>query len=327
MAVDWTPLAGYIEAGQRFLLTSHVKPDCDALGSELALAEILAARGKEAQIVNADEVPPHLAFLDPDKQITLLGRDISPPQLDAFDVLVILDTSAWDQLGAMAEVVRSTAAQVLIVDHHVSQDDMGGHVFKDVEAPATGVLVFQIADALGAQLTPSLATALFAAIATDTGWFRFPSTSAGTYRLAAQLIEAGAVPSRLFRDLYEQDTLARVLLGGRILSRVTTELDGRLAYAVARREDFEATDARGSDTENLIQRLLSIVGTDVALLFVEQPDGGCKVSFRSRGDVDVRRIAETFGGGGHKAASGARAEAPLADAVERVLASVRKEMS
>ena len=242
-------------------------------------------------------------------------------------MLMVLDTSAWAQLGTMAEVVRSTRAHKLIFDHHVGEDDMGAELFKETHAEATGRLVLEAAHHLGVKVTPEIARPLFAAIATDTGWFRFGSTTAVTLRSAAELIEAGALPGEIYNALYEQDSLARLQLRGRILARTVTELDGRLAYTAALSEDFEATGALPSDTEDVINMTLAIAGTQVAVIFVEQPGGGFKLSFRSRTPrVDCSELARSFGGGGHKAAAGASITGGWPAAQAKVLDAVRNAM-
>ena len=191
----------------------------------------------------------------------------------------------------------------MVIDHHVSEDDLGAELFKDGEAEATGRLVLEAGEALGVRFTPEIAQPLFAAIATDTGWFRFASTGAETFRAAARLLEAGAQPDRLFKDLYETESLARLRLTGRTLARTQTELGGRLIYTWVERGDFEATGALPSDTEDLINMTLTVGGTEVALILVETKSG-FKVSFRSRCELDCSRIAEQFGGGGHRRAAG-----------------------
>src|SRR5690606_16584871 len=149
----------------------------------------------------------------------------------------------------MREVIEASSAQKLLVDHHVGEDDLEAEPFKNTTAEATGRLVMEAADALGVELTPEIAMPVFAAIATDTGWYRFGSASAGTYRLAARLIDAGAKPAEIYAALYEQDTLGRVKLRGLILSRVASELNGRLVHTHVLKEDFTATGALPADTE------------------------------------------------------------------------------
>jgi phosphoesterase RecJ-like protein len=179
---------------------------------------------------------------------------------------------------------------------------------------------------LGVELVPEVARVLFAAVATDTGWFRFTSTSERTYQLAAQLVAAGAKPWQIYQDLYETETLARLRLIGRALARTQTELDGRLIHTWLERDDFEATGAIPQDSEDVINMTLSAGGTEVAVILVEQPGGGFKISFRSRSPLDCRLVAEQFGGGGHKNASGALVSEPLAVARSMVLDAVRAAM-
>ncbi len=327
MPIDWPGFAEIVDRHEQFLLTSHIRPDCDALGSELGMAGLLRARGKQVRIVNGQATPPNLVFIDPDRQILALGEDIdATAALADVDVLIILDTSAWAQLGPMAGIVRSYSGRKLVVDHHVSEDKLDAQPFKDPQAEATGRLVLDAARALDVPLTPEIATSLYAAIATDTGWFRFGSTKPVTYRAAAELMEAGARPDQIFCNLYEQDTLGRVRLRGTILSRTEAELDGRLVHTYVRSEDFQQTNALPSDTEDVINMTLAIAGTDVAVIVVEQLSGGCKISFRSRCEVDCSRLAEQFGGGGHKAAAGAFIDKPVQAAREQVLDVVRAAM-
>ena len=326
MSIDWSLFVEMVGRSQSFVLMSHERPDCDALGSELALAGVLTSLGKEVRIVNADPAPPHLEFIDPDGRLEVLGRGVTAEDLADTDMFIVLDTSAWIQLGPMAEVFRSATGHKVVIDHHASEDDMGAVVFKDVAAEAAGCLVYDAAGALGASLSPRDATALFTAIATDTGWFRFGSVTPRVFRVAADLVAAGARPADLYQALYEKNTLARIQLLGLILSRIVVELDGRLTYSYVQQADFEQLGAVPSDTEDAINRALSIRGTEIGLIFVELPDGNCKVSFRSRGDIDVRRLAEQFGGGGHVAASGARLEGSLADGMEKVLEAARAAM-
>jgi phosphoesterase RecJ-like protein len=290
------------------------------------MAAILEQLGNEVAVVTAHDVPPRLQFLDPERKIRWLGREVPRDKLPPFDLLLVLDTSAWAQLGEMGDVIRSTTAKKAVLDHHVSADDLGAELFRDTSAEATGRLVYEAAEHLGATLTPRIATLLFAALATDTGWFRFPSTSARTYHLAGQLTEAGAVPHAMYRDLYENDSVARLQLIGRTMGRVRTELGGRLIYTWITQEDFAACGAIPPDSEDMVNLTLLVGGTEAAVILVEQPAGGFKVSFRSRCGLDCSRVAEQFGGGGHKSAAGAFLSDPLPAALAKVLDAVRAAM-
>ncbi len=325
VGVDWPRFAELIGSKQRIVLTTHVRPDGDAVGSTLAMAGVLEQVGKQVEIVAGYDVPPTLRFLDGEgkfKRLEKVPREV----LDAAELLLILDTSAWAQLGDMADVIRQSKAAKAAVDHHVSSDDLGADLFKDVRAEATGRLVVEAADQLGVALTPEIAVPVFAALATDTGWFRFASASAATYALASRLIDAGAVPDQLFKRLYENDSLARLRLIGRAMERSAVELEGRLIYTSIERADFDAAGAMPSDSEDIINMLLSVGGTEVAVILVEQIGGGYKISFRSRTAIDCSRLAEQFGGGGHQKAAGAMLKEPLVAAQGRVLDAVRKAM-
>jgi phosphoesterase RecJ-like protein len=325
MLIDWRPLTKLVSEAQSFVLTSHMRPDCDAIGSEIGFALALRSLGKSVRIVNGDRVPPHIAFVDPNGDVEVLGQDVSEAEV-ACDVVVVLDTSAWAQLGPMADVVRCSTARKVVIDHHVSQDDLGALMFKDPASDSTGRLVLEAIYALGAEVTPAIATPLFTAIATDTGWFRFASVTAATFEAARELVAAGARPHVLFAALYEQNSLARLLLQGRILSNVKSDLAGRLLYTAIKQADLQELGAEATDTEDVINRLLGVAGVEVALLFLEMGARETKVSLRSRSPVDVHQIAERFGGGGHRAAAGVRYPGPLTEAVPAVLEAVRAAM-
>ncbi|MEW4562501.1 DHH family phosphoesterase [Bremerella sp. JC770] len=328
MSIDWAALRAAMEVPQRFVLTSHVRPDCDALGSELGMAALLRQMGKEVTIVNDSETPQHLAFIDPEYEIKQLGKDITREEvLSGFDAFMVLDTSAWIQLGEMAEVMQEFSGTKLVLDHHVSQDDLGGEMFKDAKCEATGRLVYEAAKAWDMTITQQTASVLFTAIATDTGWFRFPSVSGSTYRAIGELVDAGAVPSEVYGNLFENERLQRVNLRGRILSSAKIIHDGKLAYSMATRQDFEETGATPSDTEDAINKTMAVSGVEAAILFVELPNGdGVKASFRSRSSLDVAQLAQQFGGGGHVAAAGALVKKPLDEVVEMLLEATEKAM-
>ncbi len=327
MSINWQPLLEVISSSKSFLITSHCRADCDALGSELGLAQVLESLGKRVRIVNGDEVPRHVEFIDPLQRIEMLDRDLSGAEaLSDLDVLVVVDTSAWGQLGPMAEVVRQFAGKKIVIDHHVSQDDMQAQVFKDASAEATGRLILELATALGATITPEIAMPLFAAIATDTGWFRFSSVTEKTFTALASLVAAGASPPGIFSALYEQHRIGRLLLRGHILQRVRAEADGRLLWTEVTLEDFRTSGADRTDTEDVINLLLTVAGSKAAVMFVELEESVTKVSLRSRGDVDVCQVARQFGGGGHRAASGITFDGPLAAARAAVLDAMSRAM-
>jgi phosphoesterase RecJ-like protein len=324
MSIDWTPLSTLIETHDRFAVTTHVRPDGDALGSEVGMVGLLRQKGKDVRAINTSRTPPRYDFLDPDGTLfEHFGTTVQPADLKDREVLVILDLSSWNQLGEMADWVRAFPGPRVVVDHHVSQDDLGATFLKDTTAEATGTLVVRAAHALKIPITPDMATGLLTAIAMDTGWFHHPNTSPSTLRTAAELVEAGAPIDQIYRLLSERNTLGRLKMMGETLTSLKTDLDGRIAYAAVTREDFERTGAIPPDTEDLVDFTVSIRGVEVGVLFIEQARGGIKMSIRSRNGLDCSKLAGLFGGGGHKAASGATLADPLDEAVPRVLQAIR----
>jgi phosphoesterase RecJ-like protein len=197
----------------------------------------------------------------------------------------------------------------------------------DTTAEATGRLVYEAVTALGAPLTPAAANHLFVALAMDTGWFRHANTRPATFALAERLELAGAEPTRLYEQLFEQNTLPRLKLIGLVLHRLQVVENGHVAFSEIHRGDYQATGALPQDTEDLVNYTRSVAGVQVGLFFMEQPRGGVKVSFRARAGIDVARVAEQFGGGGHRLASGAVLDVPLAEARARVLEAVRTALN
>lgn len=324
MIIDWTPLADLIEAHERFVVTTHVRPDGDALGSTVGMVGLLRQKGKDVRALIPSRTPPRYDFLDPEgKLFEHYGSDATAADLADREALIILDLSAWSQLGDFAGWVRDFRGARMVIDHHVSQDDLGATFLKDTSAEATGTLVARAIHSLGGSFTPEVATGLLTAIAMDTGWFRHPSTRPSTLRTIADLVESGAEIDSIYRLLFERSTLGRLQMSGRALARLTTALGGRVAYTSVTREDFEQTGAIPADTEDLVDHTVSIVGVEVGLLFIEQPRGGIKMSVRSRAGLDCARLVSPFGGGGHKAAAGATLPDPLSESVPRVLEVVR----
>ncbi len=327
MTIDWTPLADLLETHDRFLVTTHVRPDGDALGSEIGMTGLLRQKGKDVRVVNVSPTPPRYDFLDPHRRLfEHFGKTVHPEDLGDREVALILDLSAWNQLGDMADYIRHFPGPRLVIDHHVSQDDLGAVFLKDTSAEATGILVKSALAALGGSLTREVATGLLTAIAMDTGWFRHTNTRPRTLRAAAELIESGAEIAAIYRDLFERNTLGRLRLMGETLSGLKTELDGRIAYATISRTDLERTGAIPQDSEDLVDFTVSLRGVEVGMLFIEQARGGCKVSFRSRNGLDCSQLAATLGGGGHRAAAGATLAGGMAEIVARVLAVVRQAL-
>jgi phosphoesterase RecJ-like protein len=325
MPINWSPFVDLVRRHQRFLITTHRRPDPDALGSQLALADALERMGKQTRLVIASDWPPRYGFLDPNGR---LGRFQLPgDEYRDAEVIVILDTGTWQQLGDFGKFMKTINVPKVVIDHHLSQDDLGALQLVDATAEAAGRLVYEALEALDQRLSPQAADCLFAAVATDTGWFRHLNTTPATFALAEKLAAAGARPTVLFDRIYENNSLPRMKLMGLVLSRLRTEENGKIAMTEVAVADYAATGATPLDTEDMVNCTRSLAGVEVGLFFLEQPAGGVKVSFRSRERIDVAKIAEQFGGGGHRLASGATLATTLAVAQTRVLEAVRAALA
>jgi phosphoesterase RecJ-like protein len=324
MALDWSPFVAFVHRHERFLITTHTRPDGDALGSQLAMAEALESIGKTALRVIPSRLPPRYDFLDPGRHIMAFGGPTD--FLRQCDAILVLDTGTWSQLASLADFIRNSPAEKFVIDHHQTQDELGGGRFVDTDSESCGRLVWEAIRALDVDITPTMANHLFMAVSTDTGWFRHTNTSAATMTLAAVLITAGAKPTELYDSIYETNTKCRLALRGRALSRLATMDDNRIAWSEIYSKDYTDTGAIPLDTEDLINDPRSLAGNMLALLFIEQPDGQIKISFRSKEPVDVAKLAEQFGGGGHKRAAGATLPGPLPAARDKVLAAATAAM-
>jgi bifunctional oligoribonuclease and PAP phosphatase NrnA len=323
MSIDWAPFVDLVRQHQRFLITTHVRPDPDGLGSQLALADVLEGMGKRVQMVIASSWPPRYTFLDPERRIQ---RFTAPADDKDVDVIVVLDTGTWNQLGDFGDWMKTSKAKKIVIDHHLTQDDLGAIRLVDTTSEATGRLVYEAVQALGQQVSRRAAACLFAAVATDTGWFRHKNTTAATFALAEKLTRAGADPNYLYDEIYEQNTLPRINLLGLVLQRMQLIEAGKVAYSEVFKGDYAKTGAIPQDTEDAVGYTRSITGVEVGMIFLEQPGGGIKVSFRSKGKVDVAAIAKSFDGGGHRLASGATLHTSMEEAQKRVLDTVRRAL-
>jgi bifunctional oligoribonuclease and PAP phosphatase NrnA len=327
MPLDWTPLVELLRSTDDILLMTHIRPDADGLGSQLALHDALTAIGKRSRVVIASPLPPRYQFLDPTHTAIEQFTAATADRFRNVGAVVVMDTGTWGQLGDFGPFLKTLTVPKAVVDHHRTQDDLGGLRLVDVTAEATGRLAYEVIRALHAPLSPKAAHHLFMAVALDTGWFRHPNTTAATFALAHELVKAGANPPPLYEQLFECAPVARLRLLGLALERLQTRAGGQICYTEIFVSDYAETGAVPGDTEDLINYPRSVDGVEVALVFIEQPEGGTKISFRARSRVDVSKVAEKFGGGGHKLASGARDPRDLPAAREAVLAAVEQALS
>ncbi|MEO8636039.1 MAG: bifunctional oligoribonuclease/PAP phosphatase NrnA [Gemmatimonadales bacterium] len=319
--------AAALTPGQRICITTHVNPDGDGLGSEVAMVHLLRAQGVTAVVTNPTRTPERYEFLFRD----LPGVDKTPEavkELRRADLILVLDIADVDRLGMLSQTVQDRGVTVACVDHHVSQGHLpDGPRYVDPEASATGELIFQIAQANGWPLTPLAARALYVAILTDTGGFRFSNTRPATLRTAAALLEVGLDPEQIYLDVYASAPEGRARLLAETLQTMVVEHEHGLAWVTVPPGALERLGATADDLDGIVEVPRSINGVRMALLFREIAAGRVKVSLRSVGTVDVAAFANPFGGGGHTKASGLSMEGSLAEVQARVLGAAREYLA
>jgi len=298
-----------------------MNPDGDAIGSEIGLARFLAAAGRDVRIVNQEATPRNLAYLEErGPTIEVYESSQHDAAFAAADLVILLDNSAPDRLGRMESVVRSVASKVLCIDHHPTQRTIWSSEILDETSGATAAMVYELATAAGYRLDAASAEALYAGLATDTGFFRFNSARSRVHEIAALLLSAGVEPARCFREVYERNSPAWTRLLGRALADLRLDAGGRVVSVRITSAMESECGAEGADTSEMTTPLLAIEGVRIVLLFRELPEGRIKVSLRSKGEIDVYKLAAEFGGGGHRNASGIVTEGRLDDIAETIIA-------
>jgi len=317
-------LAAVFQAGQRVCLTTHVNPDGDGLGSEAALAHLLRARGIAVSVTNPTPTPARFQFLFEELPgVDRTGEAVK--EIRRADVIVVLDISELSRLGMLAGPVRERGVPVACIDHHVSPGVLPpGPRYVDPTASATGELVFEIAKANGWPLEQPAARALYVALLTDTGGFRFSNTHPRTLRIAAELLETGVDPEGIYLDVYARAPEGRPRLLGEALQTLVVEPEIGLAWVTIPPGAVERLGLTSDDLDGVVEYPRSVDGVRMALLFREVSAGRVKVSLRSVGPVDVAAFAKQFGGGGHTKAAGLAIVGPLAEVQATVLAAARQ---
>jgi phosphoesterase RecJ-like protein len=310
---------------ERFVLTTHLNPDGDGIGSEIALASWLRNRGKEVRVINHSPLPAVYRFLDPGGTVAQFDPVRDGTAIAGADVIVVLDTNHPDRLQSMKEAVLGSPALKVCIDHHLDPDPFASPALIDENATSTGEMLYRLLFPEGdEQLTPEIATGLYCAIMTDTGSFRYPRTGPATHTIVSRCIARGADPVRIYAEVYERWSAGRIHLLGEVLAGLRTEFGGRLAHITITREMLSRTGTSEEDTDNFTTYPMSVAGVRVGILFLEI-DGGVKISFRSKGTIPINSLAMEFGGNGHRNAAGARiARGETGDVRSRVLSAARR---
>jgi bifunctional oligoribonuclease and PAP phosphatase NrnA len=313
-----------IRSRQKFLLTGHERPDGDCLGSQVALFHLLKALGKDVVIVNPDPITKTHEFLSRHTPIQAVRTGEPLPE---FEVAVLLDCCQLSRLGDLGPRIQESRAVIAVVDHHVGSDRADGTVcYVDSTAAATGALVRRLYREFGVPVPLAAAEGIFLALVSDTGWFRYSNTDVEVLSLAAELLGIGVKSSEIYDQLYRRMHPGTAAIMAEAMGMHELKLQGRLAMVCLGRELCDRASRVDFDTDAVIDPLRSLEGVEVVAILKERFDGVVKLSMRAKGDVDVQRIAQTFGGGGHKKAAGATIAMPLAEAALAVESRARLAM-
>lgn len=315
-----------LAAARNVLILTHVRPDGDALGSTAALQLGLRAMGVASHVLLLSKLPTKYSFLYLDVGIEHTAAiDALPPRewFDRFDVVACVDTGTWSQLPGLEAIVPTMRATRLVIDHHRTQGTWADVLWQDVAASAAGEMVEELLQRWGVPITREIASSLWAAIVTDTGWLQYSNTTPRTLRLCATLMEYGVDTDAIYQRLYQNERAERLRLHARGLASMRFDAGERIATIVVRKDDFAETGAGVTDTEAIVNLPLQVASVQVSAVFTEPPEGGAiRVSFRSKGQLDVSKFAEPFGGGGHARAAGAKIDGEVDAVRERVAAAL-----
>jgi phosphoesterase RecJ-like protein len=316
----YKPAAEAIAKAQKIVLACHVNPDGDTLGSALALAHAIKRAGKSVTVLSHDGVPEIYQWMPGTEWVQ---RDTDERD---FDLSIVCDTGTSERVGRAREVVESARVTVNI-DHHVAEGEFGRIRVVNSRAAATGELVLGLLKAMGAEIDKRIAECLMCAVVTDTGSFRYMNVTPHTFKVAGELMAAGAWPATISELVFENRSLASLKLLGRALGSLKVSEDGRIAWARIRARDYEELGATDEDSEGIVGHVRAVKTAMVGLLFREIPGKKVRISLRSREGYDVNAVAQKFGGGGHRLAAGCSIDAPLDVAESRVLAEAAMHLS
>jgi bifunctional oligoribonuclease and PAP phosphatase NrnA len=294
-----TQLADEIRKRQRFVITSHIRPDGDAIGSSLAMAYALRQLGKDVRVVFRDEPPGPMQVFPGVNDIQITGRVDDPG-----DAVIVMESGDLKRTG----VEGLDGGFIINIDHHLGNSMYGSLNWFDLSAAACGEMVFDLVQELGVTLTPEIATHIYVAILTDTGSFHYSSISPRTFDICRQCVEAGVDPPWVARSIFDSNNLGRLKLFGAVLSQMELDASGRLATVYVDRQLARDCGGTYEDTEGLINLPLTVKEIQAVVFFKENGANDWRISLRSKSEVDVNAVAKQFGGGGHKNASGCSAE-------------------
>lgn len=313
-----------IKEKQRFIITTHINPDGDGLGSEIAFFHLLKNLKKDVHLINQDPLLECYSFLDKGNNIHAYNRDAHHELFTAADVLLIIDLSSANRLGVVEEELNNNQLYSVCFDHHPPVKKFADLHVVNEKASSIGEMIFFLIKEMKLNITKEIATGIYVSILTDTGSFRYSNTSPETHQIAAELLKYEIEPQKIYQYIYENNSYQKIVLLGMTLNSLMVDETGKLAWAVITQKVLKESGAHLEDKEGFIEILRTLKGIEVVILFSETEDNITKVSMRSKGNIDVNQIISKFGGGGHPFAAGATIKG---EQIEPTVQKILKETS
>jgi len=320
----WQEIVDIIKEGKRFIITTHLFSEGDAIGSELALKRFLCGLMKDAVIVNNEALPTVYRCFDTDRDVKFLRNKDVNINLNDFDAIFIVDVADWSQLGDFADMIKASSITKICIDHHASNPGYADINVIDKDASSAGELIFDLITFMNGEITLGIATPLYLSIATDTGWFKFSNTSAKALKACSDLIKVGVKSEIIYEQLFQTKQMSYLKLLNLALGILRPECDGKVVWTKLTKDMIKSSGVPFVDTDVIIDLVRAVKEVEVVVLFREIGDRKTKVSFRSKHTVDVAKLASDFGGGGHVRAAGASINEPIDTAIGNVIAGVRE---
>ena len=317
----WERIADVINEEKKFIITTHLFSEGDAIGSELALKRFLCDLNKEAVIVNNELLPPVYGCFDPDKDVKFLKSKDVDINLNDFDAIFMVDVADWGQLGDFADMIKASQITKVCIDHHPTNPGYADINVIDKGASSAGELIYDLIIHMNGELTLELATPLYLSIATDTGWFKFSNTSAKAFKACSALIEAGVKSQIIYEKLYHNKHASYLKLLNLMLGALSSECDGQLVWTKMTKKMIKSSGVEFVDTDVMIDLIRAVNEVEVVVIFRELGERKTKVSFRSKHTIDVSKLASDFGGGGHVRAAGASLDEPIDTVIGDVISA------
>jgi len=326
--MDWSCIIDAICNYKKFVITSHVNLEGDAVGSALALASFLRKLGKETVIINHDDIPQYLRFLLNDEKILRADNNQAEYAMYNCEAVFVVDVSNWDHLGNTATLIQNAGKPVYCIDHHRSDQPIGDYTVINTQASSTGILIYDLIKSYSRDMIDGvIAQNIYTSILTDTGNFKYSNTNAQAYKVAGELLEQGIDHSYICQCIYEHNSWSRFRLMHKALGTLTKEAGGKIAWIKITRDMIAVAKATQEDSEGFVDMLRTIDGVEISILFREIEDDKVRATFRSKQMVDVQRLASFFSGGGHCRAAGATIFCPLDEAISKVLNQAKKALT